>query len=52
MVVVFGSEQFRSGKVGKSVKTMGEAANGCEFDPGGTHSQCSSKQLGKALFNN
>lgn len=52
MVVMFDSEQFTSGKVGNSDKTLDKATNSCEFGPGGTHNKRSSKQLGKALFNN
>lgn len=52
MDVIFGSEQWTSGKVRESTKTMGEATNGGrEFDPGWTHNQHSSKWSGKVLFN-
>ena len=52
MDMIFGSEGWTCGKVRESTETMGEATNGGhEFDPGGTHNQCSSQWSGKVLFN-
>lgn len=52
MVVVLGLEQLARGKVGEPSKTIGEATNAvCEFDQGETHSQHTSRWLGKSLFN-
>lgn len=48
---LFGLERSLCDEVGGSDKTMGKVTNAVEFDPGGTHSQHSPKQSGRALVN-